>query len=207
MYRLPEEPEGCLPEIPELNLTDALSLVGDGMLLRTILEQYYRGIERNAKRLRQLWDAQDLQALTLETHSLKSTSKQIGAERLSSQAALLEIAGSNGNLAYFHDHFDAFLEEYRALGAILKPHFGETNRDSAPPSAAQTLHLLEEMQNALEEFDAVHMDDVLEALSDSADRPQTAALLEQLREAVDGCELDAAAELISVWKHLLSEET
>lgn len=198
----PELEEECpLPDIPELNLDVARSLLGDDALLLEVLSHYCRSVERNRKKVEQLWADQNLPALTIEVHSLKSASKQIGADQLASQAALLEMAGKRGNTAYFQEHLEQFLDAYSALGQRLQERLGE-ERSEKVRRPEQTVQLLEEMQEALDELDAVHIDDVLEALSETPYEGEEAAFLERLRTAADECELDTAAEIVQAWQQL-----
>lgn len=65
--------------IEGLNTKLALSLIGDEELYWTMLEKYYRAIDKKAAVIREYWKSGDIENYTIEVHSLKSTSKQIGS--------------------------------------------------------------------------------------------------------------------------------
>lgn len=83
-----------------LNTKQALALLGSEKLYLQILRDYYLSIDKRAAIISEAFEKGDLKAYTIEVHSLKSTSRQIGADDLSELAARLEKAGNDRDAKY-----------------------------------------------------------------------------------------------------------
>ena len=51
----------------------------------------------------------------ISVHSLKSTSKMLGADKVSDEARLLEEAAGCGDIEYIREHHDIMLKDYDEL--------------------------------------------------------------------------------------------
>jgi len=71
-------------------------------------------------RLRQAAEDGDAEALTLEAHTLKSSSASLGAQSLSVLAKRLEDMGRTGNLAPLTDEVVLFVEQYGVVKMTLE---------------------------------------------------------------------------------------
>jgi HPt (histidine-containing phosphotransfer) domain-containing protein len=71
-------------------------------------------------RLCQAHAAGDAAALTLEAHTLKSSSASLGAQSLSALAKRLEELGRTGNLAALAEDVVRFAEQFAVVKASLK---------------------------------------------------------------------------------------
>lgn len=56
-----------------------INMLNNEELYWTVLEKYYRAIDKKAAVIREYWKSGDIENYTIEVHSLKSTSKQIGS--------------------------------------------------------------------------------------------------------------------------------
>ena len=70
--------------------------------------------------LEQEYEKEDWKDYQIHTHALKSTSLNIGAEKLSEHAKALEQAAKNADYQYIHEHHDEVMAEYARLLAELK---------------------------------------------------------------------------------------
>lgn len=191
--------EHILPEIKELDLKTALSLMGSEKLLNDVIRQFYHTMEKNENKIISLWESKDIADFTIEVHSLKSTSRQIGANRLSEMAARLELAGKTSNKEYISRNIAEMLAEYDKLKEVLGTHYG--GEEHAVPSEGIDL-LLKEMQEALDEMDTLHIDEVAEKLSDCKLNDKERKLLKKLTDASNDCDTDAAAAVVAKWAAL-----
>lgn len=218
------EETDTLPQIKGIDTGSALALLNNKALLRTVMEQFYRSIDKKEARIRTLWKTNDIKNFTIEVHSLKSTAKQIGANHLSSVAALLEQAGNNHDMDFISRHTNAMLIEYQRLKQDMSKYFseGESNsyygdsgygsasagrgRTADPgkpmlaPATEEEKDLFQEMQNALDEMDTIQIDDAVEKMAAREFSPQDKEYLERLRNAVDEYDLDAAQEVLTDWR-------
>ena len=71
-------------------------------------------------RLRQAAVAGDVEALTLEAHTLKSSSASLGAQSLSALAKRLEELGRAGDLAALTQDIVLFEQQYGVVKATLE---------------------------------------------------------------------------------------
>ena len=80
----------------------ALKFLGTEELFWSVLKVYYKAIEKKAKLIKTLEEAENWTDFTIEVHALKSSSKQIGAIALSERAAALEKAGNARDSEFIH---------------------------------------------------------------------------------------------------------
>ncbi|MCR4849742.1 MAG: Hpt domain-containing protein, partial [Lachnospiraceae bacterium] len=83
------------------------------------LQTYAESVEDKAAALEEALKEERTDDYVLIVHSLKSMSKSIGAQRLYEQAKALEEAGREGRTDTINEGTEAFVSEYRALGAKL----------------------------------------------------------------------------------------
>ncbi|MGN1417571.1 MAG: ATP-binding protein, partial [Oscillospiraceae bacterium] len=187
-------------EIAGLNTKSALSLLGSEELYRTVLKEYYLSIDRRADIIREHKLAGRIRDYTIEVHSLKSTSKQIGAEKVAALAAELERAGNEGDMALIDSRTDELLEEFLRLKDIIRPCFPECGEDGTAEAHADIAKLLDRMCAALDEFDILGIEEVLDDMAGCAYPAEQRELFERLREAAESSDLDACHDIIGRWR-------
>lgn len=205
------EDTDMLPQISGVDTGSALALINNKALLRNVMQQFYRSIEAKEARIRTFWKNNDIKDFTIEVHSLKSSAKQIGANHLSSVAARLEEAGNNNDLDYISRHTNAMLIEYLRLRQNMSKYFTDSDAEqySVPAEAAaqdapltpatqEENDLFQEMQDALDEMDSLHIDDVIEKLSAKCSEAER-GYFQRLKAVVDDYDLDAAQEILTEW--------
>ena len=92
---------------------------GDRALYRAVLEEYLQSAEEKQKALRQYYDAGDWKNYSILAHSLKSTSRTIGARELSETAASLEKAGRGEDADTIRRMHGLMMEQYSGVTACL----------------------------------------------------------------------------------------
>lgn len=212
------EETDTLPMIKGVDTGSALALINNKALLRNVMQQFYRSIDKKEARIRSLWKANDIKNFTIEVHSLKSTAKQIGANHLSSVAARLEEAGNKNDLDYISRHTNAMLIEYLRLKQDMSKYFSDVMTDkyydepvsrqrsgsaktstlTTPPTKEEN-DLFQEMQDALDEMDSLRIDDVIEKMSVRKLGDDERAYLKRLTAAVEDYDLDAAQKVLTDW--------
>ncbi|MBP0961304.1 MAG: response regulator, partial [Oscillospiraceae bacterium] len=192
-------------EIEGLNVKLALSLLGTEKLFLTVLKQYFCSIEQKARSIENHYNNEDWKNYTIEVHALKSTSKQIGAEHVSAVAAEMEKAGNEGNIDLIREQTAAMLEEYRGYRKSLKYLFPDVPDEDEEKEAdsGQINELLDKLAEAIEDFDSLTMEEVVENLSKFKLSGENETVFGELKEAVSSSELEKCSELITKWKGIL----
>ena len=93
---------------------------GDEELYRSLLRDYLQSAEERAEGLARGYDERDWKAYAILAHTVKSSSKTIGAAALSDLAAGLEAAADAGGLAVHPSDHQRLLEKYSATAAAIR---------------------------------------------------------------------------------------
>ena len=189
-------------DIKELDTQQAVRLLGNEKLFRTVLKEYYCAIDKKAQVIREYKKAEHWRDYTIEVHSLKSTSKQIGANELSALAAELEKAGNAGNVELIMEKTDKMLEDFLKYKEILKPYFPECaveEDDNKIPGKEDILSMLEQMQVALDNFDTLQIDEVIETMSGYQFSNANMQFFDKLKQAAADTDIDQCSAIIAEW--------
>ena len=194
-----------ISDITELNVKNALSLLGTEKLFRTVLKDYFDAIEKKAEVILGHKEAKRWRDYTIEVHALKSSSRQIGADSIADTAAQMEKAGNEGDLELIYEKTDGLIEEYLKLHEALKKYFGDSAKvEERVAKSEDIMDMLGEMREALDNFDTLQMDEVMEEMSKYRYSGDNADFLGSLEQAVSICDTDACHEIISKWKKALA---
>ena len=200
-----EQKKSSLPQIPGLNVKDALKLIGSEKLFMDILKDYYLAIPKKARLIQSYKDNGEWHNYTIEVHALKSASKQIGAYELSDQAAALEAAGNAGDIDTIQRDTDSMLARYAHYTDVLAPFFPEkqSSVDKPPISLPVLMEAFDCIEQAINDLDMDQMDAVIQKLDAYQFDEDTAVLYSKLCEAVSDMDPDACEEVINHWKSVL----
>ncbi|MCR5290292.1 MAG: Hpt domain-containing protein [Treponema sp.] len=113
--------------------------MGDEAVLLNALKTYATTIPDKAKKIASLWQSQDIRNYTIEVHSIKSSSRAIGASVLSKLAEHLEHCGDQNNIEEINKKTPELLDLYTSYTAKLAPLFEkkETTNASSKPSISE----------------------------------------------------------------------
>ena len=93
---------------------------GDEDFYLEMLKEYARSADGKCDELEGYYNNEDWKNYKIQIHAIKSTSKTIGAEKLSDAAKALESASGNSDLDFMKKHHHEFLAEFKKLsGQIL----------------------------------------------------------------------------------------
>ena len=203
-----DQPEGeNIMSIKELDTGAALKLLGSEKLFRTVLKEYFCAIEKKYQTIKEHKEAERWRDYTIEVHSLKSTSKQIGADLVSSLAAEMEKAGNDGDIDLINEKTDRMLAEYIKFKDILKPYFPECAEpeEEAAHGTEDLLPMLEQMQVALDNFDTLQIEEALEKLEGFGLNDDQRVYFDKLKEAVMNTDFETCNQIIDEWGPKLME--
>ena len=92
----------------------------DEKLYRSLLAEYAYGEIEKANSLQKSYEEENWHDYSIYVHSLKSSSKMIGAMVLSAHAAKLEAAANDGDSETIRNDHDNVMEEYELLTAVIR---------------------------------------------------------------------------------------
>jgi len=188
--------------IPELNAEKAISLLGNERLFMTVLKEYYFSIDKKSEIIQKYWEEQNWRNYTIEVHSLKSISKQIGAEHVSALAAEMEAAGNNGDIKLINSNTRQLLNEYRKYKEILGHLFDIPEASSSEVTAndEEILKMLDDLTEALDNFDILQIDEVIEEMNRHDYEDMYNELFSKLKVAAEESDIQKCSEIAQMWK-------
>ena len=92
----------------------------DEKLYRSLLAEYAYGEIEKANSLQKSYEEENWHDYSIYVHSIKSSSKMIGATVLSAHAAKLEAAANDGDSETIRNDHDNVMEEYELLTAVIR---------------------------------------------------------------------------------------
>ncbi|MDE6745279.1 MAG: response regulator, partial [Oscillospiraceae bacterium] len=190
--------------IKELNTKEAISRLGSEKLFWSVLKEYFCAIDKKYSAILEHKEAERWRDYTIEVHALKSTSRQIGAEHISEIAAEMEKAGNEGNIALINEKTAPLLEEYLQLKEALKPYFADASEDEERfAQVEEILAMLEKMQTALDQFDTLQIDEVIEEMSKFRYPDENELFFEQLKKSAEESNIDDCLNIVNQWGTVL----
>lgn len=121
-----EETTSAIPDavkaIEEIDISKGLEYCGDEEDYLDALDIFASSAMDKAVKLERCFEAEDYENLQLLSHSLKSTSRAIGASALSEAAASVEAQAKESDAESLKISVPKLLEKYRTLGEKLGKH-------------------------------------------------------------------------------------
>lgn len=198
----PTQPE-CNIKIKGLDTEAALALVGSEKLYWAVLKDYYQAIEKKSLLIKESEENEDWVRYTIETHSLKSASRQVGALDLSEKAARMEAAGNRKDSELIHQCTNEMLKQYREYIKILEPYFKTEQREDIPLEAITNEVLsayFSRIREALEELCMDEVEEIMEEMSGYRFDGIQQQYYTKLKETVYEYDADKCEEIIRLWE-------
>lgn len=192
--------------IADLDTETAIKMLGSQKLYMKVLNGYYKAIDKQYNRLKSLEESGDLANYTIEVHSLKSLSKQIGAFELAKMAEELEKAGREQKSSFIRKNNGKMLKKYLSYKEVFKPLFPDEEKKTVTKPSAEKDRLAQIFVRMNEAKDNLDMDGMEEALNDLnkySYPPQEEELLRNLSEAVSVLDVDEVEIVVKQWEILL----
>jgi len=117
----------------------------------------------------------------------------------------MEKAGNEGNIDLIREKTASMLEEYRGYRKSLKYLFPDVPDEDEEKEAdsGQINEQLDKLAEAIEDFDSLTMEEVVENLSKFKLTGESKTVFDELKEAVSSSELEKCSELIAKWRGIL----
>lgn len=193
-----------LPVISDLDVAEAVRLLGSVKLFWKVLENYYRDIDKRSKIIRGYYEEKNWDLYTIEVHSLKSTSRQVGAMGLAEQAEELERAGKNNDIEKIIADTEDMLKLYESYKSVFAPYFN--NMENQENTSAGPLfegrmrdEYLAKLREASENLDFDTIEQAIAEMNTYSYSDDDKKKYEVLKDAFDDVDFDALDKLLQGW--------
>ncbi len=203
----PKENKSANIVVGDLDVAFALKFLGTEELFWSVLKVYYKAIEKKAKLIKQLEVEENWTDYTIEVHALKSSSKQIGAMRLSERAAALEKAGNARDSVFIHKNTDRMLDQYLGYRFVFKPFLPDDKKEYGGQENISVTGLLkhfEDMRTAMEDLDMDRMEAVVQKMNHYHYEDWQKEMYARLKDAVEEIDVDSCETILQEWENKLS---
>lgn len=189
--------------VGDLNIKYAMEFLVNEELFWKVLKVYYHSIDKKAKLIKELEEAENWTEYTIEVHALKNSSRQIGAMTLSERAAAMEKAGNARDALSIHRHTDKMLEQYVGYRAILEPFCadceeGDEGKEGVPVEALQDCFC--KMRRAVDDLDMDRMEEVIQEMDQYRYEGWQKEMFARLKEAVEEIDVDSCEAIMVEWE-------
>lgn len=196
--------DGPLPwQMEGIDVSTGLEYAGqDVELYREILSDYVDCIEEQAGAIERAVAERNIETFTIGVHSLKSTSRTIGALELSNMAKVLEDNGKNHEWEPILEKTPELLSVYRGLYPIIKPYHieNEPEKEKKPADDNAVRRMLSDLSDSLEEYDSVRAEEILSGLSEYDFTDAQAVYMEKLGSALGRFDYETCRKTVSRWR-------
>lgn len=172
---------------------------------REVLSDYMDNIEERAKTIEQAVSESNIETYVIETHSLKSTSKSIGALALSQLAEELEACGKSGEWETIVAKTPTLLSMYRDLYDAIAPYriAKEENGEKKVFCKDEILSLLGRLHESMDAYDSAQGEELLKELSKYGYEQKWLDYRDKISKAIGRFDYDICKETIREWKEAL----
>lgn len=181
----------------------------DEDLYKEVLSDYMDTIEEKASVIEQAVEEEDLETYTIEVHSLKSTSKSIGAMELSELAKDLEFHGKNKEWGPIIARTPTLLTMYRNLYQVILPYHTATGQETVqkqPVNDSELIGLLDQLFDSVDTYDSIRGEEIVAELSKYDFTDSWGDYMRDVADAMNRFDYDVCKEKVSRWRSELEEK-
>lgn len=189
-----------LYKIDELDAESALKNCGSEELLFSTINQYYNSIDEKAFELQSFYEAQDWENYEIKVHALKSTSRLIGALKLSKLAEHLEECANNHTIDEILKEHKNLMDSFLNLKLILQPLLQQDdNQNKTEISNEELSEKLKLIADYAEDFNIDGLDNLMKELSSLKLPLDFSDKFDRIRLSVEKVDFKELRNLISEW--------
>ena len=189
--------------IPGLDVAEALKLIGNIDIYKTVINKYYKAIDKKIAIIKKAHEDQEFELYTTEVHALKSSSRQIGEFELGNMAEALENAGNNKDIDFINANTASLLERYANMKNVLADYV-EKDEDSENESKViiskeKIKEILGKITEALDDLDSTTIDSLIKELQGVGFDNDEKELFIRLKDASEEYDYDTCEEIVAEW--------
>ncbi|MBR6294845.1 MAG: hypothetical protein IKR40_00015 [Treponema sp.] len=180
-----------------LDVDSAIRNCGNILLLESTMKKFRSSIDCVAKELQDYFDACDWKSYGMKVHSLKSTSRLIGAMSLSERAGELEKEADKCDVTEIKRNHPAFMKNFLSLKQSLS--FLEKKDLALKPGMSEEdfEKELSEIAALAENFDLTALDERMARLSGFSVPPSKKELFEKIRLCVEEVDFPGLKKILA----------
>ncbi|MCR4756148.1 MAG: response regulator [Lachnospiraceae bacterium] len=193
----------------ELDTQTALKAIVNPVLYRKTVKEFYKSGKSKLDEIRKAYANEDWQNYTIKVHTLKSSSRQIGAFELGDKAAELEEAGNAGNIDKIRLSTDETLKDYENLLDALAVYFEDDSPAETvllPMDETVITGILNELEKGCDNLDMDSMESSGNELKKYRYSDDIQKKIERLYVAIEGVDTEACLKLIDELKNCFTNE-
>lgn len=193
---------GSLNKLQGLDLMAALNNTGSSELLRTVITEYREHIPENADRIEAYYEAEHWEDFTIAVHALKSTSRVIGAVRLSELCQELETAGKGNDKDTIRLLTPAMLKLYRSYTEKLRFPEEPLQKDESAKNeeplkkSSDIKDVLSRAKRSLEDYDYDSCEAALKELDETELSSEMKDAIKKIWDAIHNLDAEIGIEII-----------
>ncbi|MBO6137145.1 MAG: Hpt domain-containing protein [Lachnospiraceae bacterium] len=177
-----------------IEIGEAIRLVDDEEVLWAMIQTYCEDGDNKLKAIEEALENRDLESYAVHVHALKSSSRAIGAIRLSERFKELELAGKRGDAIYVRGGNEATIKEYKRILGDLKQYLPEN--DQVDGGKALSGEDLKPLAQSLKSRDTAECLKCLDSLKDRECSSFISGSLEDIRAAIEIKDYEDAEALL-----------
>ena len=187
--------------IEELDLDSAIKNCGSEELLFSIINQYHSSIDQKALELQQFFEAEDWDNYGIKVHALKSTSRLIGAIKLSKLAEHLEECANNNTITEIQNQHKNLMDIFLNFKNILEPLINESPDDNNKPeiSNEELSKKINQILECADEYDLDGLDNLMKELSSVKLPLDFSEIFGKIRKSVENVDFKEVQNLLTEW--------
>jgi len=168
-------------QIEGIDVSEGIKNTGSKEYLYERLGDYCNLIDLKSRTIEQYLEEGRIRDFTIEVHALKSSSRMIGALKLSDQFRLLEDLGNANDIESITKETPEVLAHYRSYKDWLAPYAAMKEREKKDVPKEDILMYLQGIQDAIDAFDLDTADAAMEKLEECRLPERCIPMLQNLR--------------------------
>ena len=118
----------------------------------------------------------------------------------------MEKAGNEGNIALINEKTDSLIAEYLQLHETLKKYFADaSDNEKRTAEFEDIVSMLNQMHEALDNFDTLQIDEVIDEMSNFQYLDRDADFFEHLKAAAADSNIDECLNIVEEWGKTLTD--
>ena len=184
-----------------LSVDQAVHTLGSASLYDKIVREYYESGYDKMDAIRDAYTKEDWRDYTIKVHSLKSSSRQIGAMELGDMAEALEKAGNAEDIETIRSDTERALKTFGSVLQELSVFFASDDEDEGdkPLITKDELEdILKGLEEACDNLDMDAMESAGDKLKGYSYDDDTREYIEKLHKAIKEIDTETCTEIITV---------
>ena len=200
-----------LEKIDGIDTISALENCGSAELLRATTERFCASYKETSAKLESAYSSSDWKNYGITVHSLKSTSRLVGAVSLSENARKLEENADKNEIAQIRENHKMFMENYRSCVEKFRPILSKNEKSEETEeknsfSKEETCEKFLQILHCAQNFDIDGLDSLVQELASHKLPSGFTEVFEKTRDFVDKLQYKELIALISENKNLTGDK-